>query len=313
MPRSTKAPLRLVLCLVGCVASAGVIESARAAEAAAATPPTEGVADATTTGVPPEDPTKTLCELIETAATSNGLPIGFFTRLLWKESRFRSDAISPKGAQGIAQFMPGTASERGLDDPFDSASAIPASASFLADLKVRFGNLGLAAAAYNAGADRVREWLEEDGALPFETQDYVFSITGLPADTWADPEPAAAASTTSEVKGCVELAGLLGTETVTLSPAIEIEAATAPWGVQVAGNFSRDRAVAAYLSLQKRFPDLLAERAPMIVSGRMSGRMSGRGPRAFYRVRVPLETKSDAEALCAELKASGGSCIVLRS
>ncbi len=76
-----------------------------------------------------------------------------------------------------------------------------------------------------------------------------------------------------------------------------------------AGNFSRDRAVAAYLSLQKRFPDLLAERAPMIVSGRMSGR----GPRAFYRVRVPVETKSDAEALCAELKASGGSCIVLRS
>jgi len=120
----------------------------------------------------------TLCDLVETAAEQNGLPIGFFTRLIWKESRFREDAVSPKGAQGIAQFMPGTAAERGLLDPFDATAAIPASAGLLADLNRRFGNLGLAAAAYNAGANRVSSWLS-GGTLPWETQDYVLSITGL--------------------------------------------------------------------------------------------------------------------------------------
>ena len=107
-----------------------------------------------------------LCRAIEVAAEENGLPVGFFTRLIWKESRFRSDAISPKGAQGIAQFMPGTAEERGLADPFDLETALPASARYLSDLKIRFGNLGLAAAAYNAGANRISDWLDDNATLP---------------------------------------------------------------------------------------------------------------------------------------------------
>src|SRR5205814_6611619 len=70
---------------------------------------------------------------------------------------FRSaGAVSPKGAEGIAQFMPGTAAERGLANPFDPEQAIPHAARFLAELKRRFGNLGMAAAAYNAGPARVR-------------------------------------------------------------------------------------------------------------------------------------------------------------
>jgi hypothetical protein len=255
------------------------------------------------------DPTKALCALIETAAEENDLPIGFFTRLLWKESRFRSDAVSPKGAQGIAQFMPGTAAERGLADPFDSDAAIPASASLLADLAGRFGSLGLAAAAYNAGSERVRAWLSNGGTLPFETQDYVLSITGLPAATWADREPVAATAGLTGEQDCIKLVSLLGTPAASISPEIEIQTATAPWGVQVAGNFSRTRVVAAYVSLQKRFPDLLAQRPPMIVAGAMSGR----GPRSFYRARVPVETKAEGEELCSELKRNGGSCIVLKS
>jgi soluble lytic murein transglycosylase-like protein len=77
------------------------------------------------------------------------------------------------GAQGIAQFMPGTAQERGLADPFDPEQAIPAAASLLRDLSQRFGNLGLAAAAYNGGPNRVSAWLAGNGSLPAETQDYV--------------------------------------------------------------------------------------------------------------------------------------------
>ena len=107
-----------------------------------------------------------------------------FVRLIWKESRFNPQAVSPKGAQGIAQFMPGTAEERGLDDPFEPKSAIIHSASLLADLRREFGNFGLAAAAYNAGAERVRAWLSGSGGLPGETQNYVQFVTGRAAEEW---------------------------------------------------------------------------------------------------------------------------------
>jgi len=86
--------------------------------------------------------------------------------------------------------MPHTASERGLVDPFDPASAIPASAKYLGELKRRFGNLGLAAAAYNAGETAVANWLADKGPLPFETQDYVLAITGRAADEWRAEKPA---------------------------------------------------------------------------------------------------------------------------
>ena len=131
----------------------------------------------------------TLCGIVEASAKTEGLPVDFFTKLIWRESSFRPTAVSPAGAQGVAQFMPGTASERGLVDPFDPASAIPASAKFLGELKRRFGNLGLAAAAYNAGQTAVGNWLAGNGSLPFETQDYVLAITGRAADEWRSDKP----------------------------------------------------------------------------------------------------------------------------
>ena len=57
----------------------------------------------------------TLCGIVEASAKAEGLPVDFFTKLIWRESSFRPNAVSPAGAQGVAQFMPGTASERGLD------------------------------------------------------------------------------------------------------------------------------------------------------------------------------------------------------
>src|SRR6476620_2178303 len=124
-----------------------------------------------------------MCLMIESAARANDLPLEFFARVIWQESRFQADAVGPltrrgQRAEGIAQFMPGTASERGLFDPFDPVSALPKSAEFLEALHVTFGNLGLAAAAYNAGPRRVRDWLEGRGGLPAETRNYVLKITG---------------------------------------------------------------------------------------------------------------------------------------
>ncbi len=119
-----------------------------------------------------------------TSAHDNDLPIPFFANLIWQESRLRDDAVSPKGAVGIAQFMPKVATENGLDNPFDPLQAIPASARFLRELRLQFGNLGFVAAAYNAGARRVAEWLERRGELPRETRTYVVRVTGLSVDAW---------------------------------------------------------------------------------------------------------------------------------
>ncbi len=114
-----------------------------------------------------------ICKLAESEAHAQKLDPSFFVRLLWRESLFDPNVVSYKGAQGIAQFMPGTAQRRALKDPFDPVEAVKASAAYLADLKTQFGNLGLAASAYNAGEQRVSDWLAGKGGLPEETRDYV--------------------------------------------------------------------------------------------------------------------------------------------
>jgi soluble lytic murein transglycosylase-like protein len=125
-----------------------------------------------------------LCNTLLTSAQSNDLPVPFFANLLWQESQLRDDVVSKKGALGIAQFMPEVAAETGLANPFDPMQAIPASARFLQRLRLQFGNLGFVAAAYNAGAHRVIEWLERRASLPRETRDYVLRVTGLSVETW---------------------------------------------------------------------------------------------------------------------------------
>ena len=129
-----------------------------------------------------------VCEAVKTAAEENDIPIGFLARLLWQESRFRAAEVSSAGAQGIAQFMPQTAVEMGLRNPFDPLQAIPASARFLRKLYNQFGNLGLAAAAYNAGGGRIEKWLSRRSTLPKETRAYVKIITGHGAEAWTDEE-----------------------------------------------------------------------------------------------------------------------------
>src|SRR3954469_6805955 len=135
-----------------------------------------------------ELPKNDFCSALKEAAESSNIPIGFFARLLWQESRFRSSEVSSAGAQGVAQFMPGTAAEVGLDDPFDPFKALPASAKFLRKLHDEFGNLGLAAAAYNAGGGRIEKWLSRRSPLPKKTRAYVKIITGHKAEAWTDEE-----------------------------------------------------------------------------------------------------------------------------
>ncbi|WP_321341374.1 tetratricopeptide repeat protein [Breoghania sp.] len=125
-----------------------------------------------------------ICRQIERAAQDNELPPAFLAKLIWKESWFDPHAISPKGAEGIAQFMPETAARWGLRNSFEPMEAIAASATLLSHLARGYGNLGLAAAAYNAGERRVDAYLAGRSGLPAETRDYVASITGHGAKVW---------------------------------------------------------------------------------------------------------------------------------
>ena len=262
---------------------------------------------------------QTLCRLIEGSAASHQIPVAAFTKLIWRESSFRAHAVSPAGAQGIAQFMPGTARERGLADPFDPEQAIPKAAEFIAHLTGRFGNFGLAAAAYNAGPSRVSAWLSGQGALPAETQNYVLWITGQNVEDWihtaqrdpittpsASPPPEKSSQETgSEQQSCLQIVATLR------RPGLDEHGETpfAPWGVQLAGNFSKQRALDAFARASRAYASLLGEAPPMVIGTRLRSR----GTRTFYRVRVPAATRTEANSLCERIRKSGGSCIVLPS
>ncbi|MFK4655244.1 hypothetical protein ABIF97_005178 [Bradyrhizobium japonicum] len=166
------------------LASVQAIELANARAAYEETPEPPRVVD--TAVQAPVSPTERFCHALREAAEASGIPVPFFARLIWQESRFKSNEVSQAGAQGVAQFMPETAAEVGLDDPFDAMKALPASARFLRKLRDDFGNLGLAAAAYNAGPGRIQKWLAKESELPRETRDYVRIITGTRAEDWTE-------------------------------------------------------------------------------------------------------------------------------
>ncbi len=260
-----------------------------------------------------------VCLLIESAARANALPVEFFARVIWQESRFNAHAVGPvtrsgERAQGIAQFMPGTAAERRLLDPFDPVQALPKSAEFLQQLREQFGNLGLAAAAYNAGPRRVREWLEGTGYMPQETRAYVAAITGMSVDEWAKLRDAPGKSDKEKEGGanCASLLALLKSAPTPFLHGLEqrvARAAVKPWGVQLAAGFSRDRALAAYSRLTRDYRKLLDGHDPAIFA-QVS---RSRGRRALYQVRVGADTRNAADDLCADLRKAGGACMVLRN
>jgi len=129
-----------------------------------------------------------ICATLQAAAAENELPLPFFVRLIWQESRFRANAVSRAGARGIAQFMPGTAIQRGLRNPNDPIQSLNKSADLLNELRDQFGNLGLAAAAYNGGPGLVQAWLRGRTGLPNETRQYVRIITGVPVEDWKEAD-----------------------------------------------------------------------------------------------------------------------------
>jgi hypothetical protein len=249
----------------------------------------------------------TLCGIVDASAKAEGLPVNFFTRLIWRESAFQPGAVSPAGAMGVAQFMPGTASERGLSNPFDPATAIPASAKLLGELAQRFGNLGLAAAAYNAGPNAVASWLSGAGFMPIETQDYVLAITGHDVEEWRGDKPPASASPDPAEPCLVSIAKLRVERGPQGSPVIS--GLFAPWGVQISASFSKDSALRAFARRRHDYASVIGDMTPFV----LGSVLRSRGWRPFYRVRLPAQTGGEAKRLCDRILAAGGACAVLRS
>jgi hypothetical protein len=273
-----------------------------------AIPPAEPPTDANTR--------EAMCLMIESAARSQNLPLEFFARVIWQESRFQSDAVGPptrngQRAQGIAQFMPGTASERRLLDPFDPVQALPKSAEFLAELRQQFGNLGLAAAAYNAGPRRVQEWLAGSGYMPEQTRNYVLAITGMTVDDWAKaggnvrvPDRA--------TSGCRELMALLRRAPNAFVTELEAHvrlAAAKLWGVQLAAGYDREHALAMYARAIKRLGGVIGDQDPSL----LSSVLRTRGDHMFYQVRIGADTRPAADDLCNRIRRAGGACFVLKN
>ncbi|WP_407175166.1 lytic transglycosylase domain-containing protein [Bradyrhizobium sp. STM 3562] len=246
-----------------------------------------------------------LCEVLATAATANDLPVDFFTRLIWQESRFKPDAISPKGAQGIAQFMPTTAKSSGLENPFDPLEAIAKSGELLAGLRREFGNLGLAAAAYNAGSGRVHDWLGGGRPLPQETRAYVRFVTGRSVEEWASGQTNPVAMASVEVVPCnLATSILIAPKGDASSPRPET---IKPWGVEVVGAPTPAKALARYREWKPKYTAIIADREPHVVVRGILGEMGA------ARVRIGEDTQVAAKKLCAALMAAGAYCDVLRN
>jgi hypothetical protein len=270
---------------------------------------------------PESDTREAMCLMIESAAKAQDLPLEFFARVIWQESRFQSDAVGPmtrsgQRAKGIAQFMPGTAEERRLLDPFDPVQALPKSAEFLSELRGQFGNLGLAAAAYNAGPRRVREWLDGKGTMPQETRSYVLAITGSSIDDWSaavkagkTPEMALDRAPTSTCRALMAMLRRAPNPFVTeLEQHVKL-GADLPWGVQLAAGFNRDRALVSYARAMTRLNAVIGDRDPSL----LSSLFRSRGTRLFYQVRIGTDTRAAADDLCGRIRHAGQACLVLRN
>jgi hypothetical protein len=249
--------------------------------------------------------TSGLCDALGVAAAANELPVDFFTRLIWQESRFKPDAISRKGAQGIAQFMPATARESGLENPFNPLDAITKSGQLLRDLRREFGNFGLAAAAYNAGSGRVHDWLGGHRQLPQETRAYVRIVTGRSAEEWA-------AGTQTNL---IEMPSLevipCDLPAIALVPHPEASRpkpkTIKPWGVEIVGGTTPENALARYHEWQPKYAAIVADREPHVVIRGVIGQAGA------ARVRLGEDTQAAAEKLCAALRGAGTGCDVLRN
>ena len=252
--------------------------------------------------------TADVCTAISSFATRWRLPEAFLARLIWQESQFDPLALSSAGAQGIAQFMPGTARLRSLRNAFDPAEALARSAEYLRFLTDKFGNLGLAAAAYNGGERRIENLVAGGGTLPRETRNYVEIITGQSVGHWLGERPEPVDFTllpdVAFQAACLDMAKSVRRPDLTTNPA-----EWQPWGVLIAQTNSAPAARDRFDAVQARFSELLGTEKLMLITVRNPNF----GRRLRFSAMLGRQTRAEAQELCQTLIAAGGSCIVQKT
>jgi len=193
---------------------------------------------------------------------------------------------------------------------------LPNLPSYCEALKSQFGNLGLAAAAYNAGPKRVADWLAGHRGLPRETQAYVLIVTGYASQEWITPGDRTSLNQPDGVP-CPQMAKLFANDRLE-RPKTAVgrdkarlangsATAQAPWGVQLIGGSSQISVLASYHQLQHKYQTVLGSRQPLVIRSQVGRNAS------WYRVRVAAQTLAEAELLCGALREAGGNCLVQKN
>ena len=248
------------------------------------------------------------CRAIEAFATRYDLDPHFFARLIWQESRLDPNALSPAGAQGIAQFMPHTAKRRGLQDAYNPAEALGQSARYLSEMAGRYGNLGLAAIGYNGGERRAEGLIAGSGGLAQETIDYVRIITGVPFGNWVEnPIPTPDLRLSKDLpfdKACFDLA-----KNRRLTKLKQFPASAKPWGIQLAFGTTKSKARDKFKSATRSCRKLLKGETPDLIF--QKSRASAKG--GYYMARLGRQDRDTAWRDCSKLKKAGCRCAVYRN
>ena len=251
--------------------------------------------------------------------------MGLFTSILRRQGS-RPASFCDWGSGGFARALTSAGSEPAQNIKFgipnaagagraEIARAFAAEAILLHRVRMdaeQFGNLGLAAAAYNAGPRRVQDWLAGAGGMPQETRNYVYAITGSPVEDWAKAGKGGKQPERIPTSSCRELMALLKQAPNPFIAGLEQRvtlAAARQWGVQLAAGFSRDKALAMYGRAVSRLSGVIGNRDPAI----LTSRMRSRGSATFYQVRFGADTRNEADDLCNRIRKAGGACFVLRN
>lgn len=250
------------------------------------------------------------CQALRDVSRDHGLNAAFFTRLIWQESRFDTNALSPANAHGIAQLIPSTAKLRGLSNPYNPALAFDPSAQYLAELVDQFCNLGLAAGAYNGGETRATNFAAKAGGLADETINYVEIITGQSAEDWRDTPPKtlglALQKGKSFMPACLDLA-----KDMQLSKLKSLNPKPKPpaWGVQMATVSTKAKTSALYKRNARVCRSVINGRKSDYI--RKSPQVVGR--KAYYVARLGAKTRGAVQQLCNRIRQFDCVCAVFKN
>ena len=259
-----------------------------------------------------------MCLMIESAARAEDLPLEFFARVIWQESRFQVRC----GGTGDAQ-RPARAGYRAIHAGDRHRTPAARSRSIRCRRCRNPPNSSTNCAASSAisgwrppptmpGPGGCRNGSPARAACRRRRGNYVAVITGSTVDDWAAAGKTGKMPDRAPTSSCRELMALLRRApnpfVTQLEQHVKLSEAQA-WGVQLAAGFSRDKAMAMYARAIKRLSAVIGGRDPSL----LSTMMRSRGSRTFYQVRIGADTRPAADDLCNRIRRAGGACFVLRN